>query len=67
MTITSEAEALQVLLDDQMETLGMHTQPASGDTVATDAGWVFFNVNGYLGTVTEEGEVISEPDLAETE
>jgi hypothetical protein len=36
-----------------------------GDTVATDAGWAFFNIiNGYLGTVTEEGQVIVEPDLA---
>jgi hypothetical protein len=35
-----------------------------GDTVDTDAGWAFFNINGYLGTVTEEGQVIVEPELA---
>jgi hypothetical protein len=41
--------------------------PASGDTIWTDAGCAFFNINGHLGAVTEQGEVISEPDLVETE
>lgn len=31
------------------------------------AGWSFFNVNGYLGTVTEDGEVIVEPELIEAD
>jgi hypothetical protein len=67
MIITSEAEARQVLLDEQLQTADVHTLSASGDTVETDAGWAFFNVNGYLGTVTEEGEVTTEPSLVETE
>ena len=28
-------------------------------------GWAFFNVNGYLGTVTPEGEVITEDQFAD--
>jgi hypothetical protein len=46
---------------------GIAALPASEATLETDAGWAFFNVNGYLGTVTEWGEVITEPDLVETE
>jgi hypothetical protein len=67
MRVTTQDEARQVLLDEQMETVGMRTIPASGATIETDAGWAFFNVNGYLGTVTEEGEVISELDLVKSE
>lgn len=37
--------------------------PPSDATVRTDAGWAFINVNGYLGTVTADGEVIDEPGL----
>ena len=40
-------------------------RPAHGDTLETDAGWAFFNVNGYLGTVTEDGEGIVESGLEE--
>jgi hypothetical protein len=44
---------------------GVPTQPARGATLETEAGWAFFNVNGYLGTVTAEGEVIVEDDFDE--
>ena len=33
----------------------------------TDAGWAFFNVNGYLGTVTEDGDVVTEDQFLEDE
>ena len=58
MTITSVEEALDRLLEVQVEP----TQPASADTLETDTGWVFFNIDGYLGTVTPEGEVILEEE-----
>ena len=32
------------------------------DTIETETGWAFFNVNGYLGTATVDGEVIVEDD-----
>ena len=32
------------------------------DTIETEKGWAFFNVNGYLGTATVDGEVIVEDD-----
>jgi hypothetical protein len=41
--------------------------PASDQTIETEAGWAFFNVNGYLGTVTPEGDVIAKDELAEDE
>lgn len=62
MSITSVEEALDRLLEVQVEQGGIPTQPASADTLETDTGWVFFNVNGYLGTVTPEGEVILEEE-----
>jgi hypothetical protein len=52
--------ALALLLDQQQRDGGIPTIPAHGDTVKTGAGWAFFNVNGYLGTVTESGQVITE-------
>jgi hypothetical protein len=54
---------VRVLLDHQVSAGGIPTQPAWGDTLVTPAGWAFFNLNGYLGTVTEEGEVIAEPEF----
>jgi hypothetical protein len=32
----------------------------------TEAGWAFFIVNGYLGTVTPQGEVIVEDEIEVT-
>ena len=67
MRVTTEVEAHQVLLDEQVRNGDVPTLPASGDTLETDAGWAFFNVNGYLGTVTHEGEVITEDQFASDE
>ena len=63
VTVSTEEQAIEVLLGEQVRAGGAETQPASGDTRWTDAGWAFFNVNGYLGTVTKTGEVIYEPEL----
>jgi hypothetical protein len=65
MRVASEEHALDVLLDEQMRAYGTMTQPARGETIGTEAGWAFFNVNGYLGTVTGTGEVIYEPEFCE--
>jgi hypothetical protein len=58
--VETQEQAVEVLLDWQDD------QPAWADTIESDAGWAFFNVNGYLGTVTAEGEVIFEEQFAET-
>jgi hypothetical protein len=58
--VTTEEEALGVLLESQRREGCIPTLPASGSTIETDAGWAFFNINGYLGTVTENGDVIEE-------
>ena len=65
MFVSTEEQAIEALLDEQVRAGGVETQPASGDTMWTDTGWAFFNVNGYLGTVTGTGEVIYEPKLCE--
>ena len=57
--ITTE-EALDVLLADQVKDRGIAQQPATGETLETPTGWAFFNVSGYLGTVTIDGDVIME-------
>ena len=61
--VTTEEEAIQVLLAEQKRQGGVPTLPASDATERTATGWRFFNVNGYLGTVTAEGEVITEPGM----
>jgi hypothetical protein len=38
-----------------------------GHTIETDVGWAFLNVNGYLGTVTAEGDVVDEDRFVEDE
>ena len=63
MEITSQAEATERLLEHQRNMGAIETQPASADTMETDTGWAFFNVNGYLGTVTYNGEVVEEPQF----
>jgi hypothetical protein len=63
--ITTQGEAVERLLEWQEEQGGVRTQPASADTLETDAGWAFFNINGYLGTVTADGDVIGEESFAE--
>lgn len=58
--------AIDRLIEWQQEQPGgVPTIPARGGTIETEAGWAFFNVNGYLGTVTPDGEVIEEPGLDE--
>ena len=65
--ITSIEEATARLVDWVVEQGGIPTIPASADTLETDAGWAFFNVNGYLGTVTADGDVVFEDDYLEAE
>jgi hypothetical protein len=60
MQVATEEDAVQVLIADQVSSGGIATQPAGADTIVTESGWAFFNVNGYLGTVTEDGDVILE-------
>jgi hypothetical protein len=62
-SVTTTEQALQALLDWQVSEGGVPTQPSWEDTIETEAGWAFFNVNGYLGTVTPAGEVITEPGM----
>jgi hypothetical protein len=61
--VTTTGEAVERLIAWQQEQRLVPTQPAWDDIMETDAGWAFFNVNGYLGTVTPEGEVIEEPGM----
>jgi hypothetical protein len=65
MIVTSAEDAVEVLIEHQVAEGGIPTRPACADTLETDAGWAFFNLNGYLGTVTEGGEVIAEPGFDE--
>ena len=41
--------------------------PSRGATTETGAGWAIFTVRGYMGTVTEDGDVIEEREFAEDE
>lgn len=64
MKVTTEEEAQQVLIREQERQGGIATIPARSETKRTEAGWAFFNFDdGYLGTVTEAGEVIQEPGM----
>lgn len=63
--IRDEGEAIERLGEWQREQGGIPTIPASGETIETEAGWAFYNANGYLGTVTPDGDVIEEPGMAE--
>ena len=64
--VTTEEQARQVLLREQQQAGATDPDlPASGATVETDAGWAFFNVKGYMGTVTPDGQVITEPGMDE--
>lgn len=63
--VTTEGEAVEALIAWQQEQGGIPTQPASDQTEETDAGWAFFNVNGYLGTVTPEGEIVQEEQFTD--
>jgi hypothetical protein len=40
----------------------MVVRAGEGENHRTERGWAFFNVNGYLGTVTENGEVIAKAE-----
>ena len=66
-TITSIDGAIERLLEAQVGEGGVPTQPAYHDTIKTETGWAFFNVNGYLGTVTVDGDVIVEGEYIEGE
>jgi hypothetical protein len=61
--VTSVEQAIDVLIAWQVDQGAVPTQPAWHATEETQAGWVFFNLNGYLGTVTEDGDVIEEADI----
>jgi hypothetical protein len=66
--ITTQQEAAARLIEWQLEQPGgVPTQPALADTIETEAGWAFFNANGYLGTVTPDGDVIAEDQFADDE
>src|SRR5262249_47545637 len=60
MTINTKGEAVERLIEWQQQNGCVPIQPAWDDTIETDAGWAFFNVRGYLGTVTAQGDVIDE-------
>jgi hypothetical protein len=62
ITIRSVEVAIERLVERQVERGGIPAQPAYTVTKETDAGWALFNVNGYLGTVTTDGEVIVEDE-----
>ena len=51
----------------QVEQSGVPTQPSRADTIDTEAGYAFFNVHGYLGTVTPEGDVVTDDQFVEDE
>jgi hypothetical protein len=53
--VETQEEAVRVLVAEQVSPGGVPTQPAWADTIETESGWAFFNVNGYLGTVTGDG------------
>jgi len=65
--IATVDEAVEALFAWQEREGGVRTIPASADTVETDVGWAFFNVNGYLGTVTPNGDVVFEQQFASDE
>ena len=64
--ITTQGEAVERLIEWQREEGATHpSQPAWADTIETEMGWAFFNVNGYMGTVTPDGEVVIEEQFSE--
>jgi hypothetical protein len=65
--IATVDEAVEALFAWQEREGGVRTIPASADTIESEAGWAFFNVNSYLGTVTPDGEVVFEDQFAEDE
>ena len=65
--ITSAEEATQRLTEWRVNDGGVPTDEGSERVVATDTGWAFFNADGYLGTVTFDGEVIIEDEYIESE
>ena len=67
ITIRSIEKAIERLVERQVARGGVPTQPAYTLTRETGAGWAFFNVNGYLGTVTADGEVVVEDEYLEDE
>jgi hypothetical protein len=61
MRVTTVEEAERVLHQWQLaNNNGISTIPARNATEETEMGWAFFNVNGYLGTVTTDGDVVEE-------
>ena len=64
---TQEAAAARLIEWQLEEPGGIATQPSWADTIESETGWAFFNVNGYLGTVTPDGDVIEEPGMDERE
>jgi hypothetical protein len=62
MRVENEQDAVDVLLAHQREQGGTETQPARDLTEETRTGWAFYNTNGYLGSVTYDGEVVIEEE-----
>jgi hypothetical protein len=56
----TEDEAIVRLILWQREHGFTTMPPGRGYTERTEAGWAFFNIRGYLGTVTDDGEIIGE-------
>ena len=65
--ITSTEEATQRLTEWRVNDGGVPTDEGSERVLATDTGWAFFNADGYLGSVTFDGEVIIEDEYVEEE
>lgn len=62
MRVTTQEQAMDVLLAHQREHGDREIQPAGDLTEETPTGWAFYNTNGYLGTVTQTGEVVIEEE-----
>ena len=65
MMIETQEQAVEALVANQVANGYIPTQPSWGDTLETPTGWAFFNTNGYLGTVTLDGDVIFEAEFGE--
>jgi len=70
MRIKTEDQAVDRYIDlvekSAEESGGSPMYPSRGATTETDAGWAIFTVQGYMGTVTENGDVIEEQEFADT-
>ena len=65
--ITSVEDATQRLTEWRVNDGGVPTDSGSENALATNTGWAFFSADGYLGTVTFDGDVIMEDEYVEDE